>query len=191
MSNRKKCFVRLMLVPLFLIVLSILHPNPGEGLGEHRSPTSARARNLNATIFYTTTITILTYPYADYLYDAYNATYNITYPKLDWVSYNAANPTPVPQDYELLVMENDYLIVTVLPELGGRVYQLIDKATGQNHLYQNSVIKPTHWGPPEQEWWMAVGGIEWCLPVDEHGYESAIPWDWMALISSDGVTVTV
>ncbi|MFN2285780.1 MAG: DUF5107 domain-containing protein [Anaerolineae bacterium] len=145
----------------------------------------------SATTFYTTAITIPTYPYADYLYDAYNATYNMTYPKLDWDSYNAANPTPTLQAYELLVMENDYLIVTVLPELGGRIYQLIDKATGENYLYQNLVIKPTHWGPPEQGWWLAAGGIEWCLPVDEHGYEWGIPWDWTAIIASDGVTITV
>lgn len=185
-ERQKKCFARLALVPLLLIVLSILHFNPCEG-----SETLARVEDLDTTIFYTTTIAIPTYPYADYLDDAYNSTYNMTYPKLDWDSYNAANPVPTPQDYTLLVVENDYLIVTILPELGGRVYQLIDKATGQNHLYQNPVIKPTHWGPLEQGWWLAAGGIEWCLPVDEHGYESALPWDWTAIIAGDGVTITV
>jgi len=185
-AQQKKCCVRLVLVPLLLVVLSALRVTaPAQ---------AARFGNrgyVAETIFYTTTMTIPTYPYADYLYDAYNPTYKITYPRLDWTGYNAANPTPTPQEYELLVMENDYLIVTVLPELGGRVYQLIDKATGQNHLYQNPVIKPTDWGPPEQGWWLAAGGIEWCLPVDEHGYESAIPWAWTAITASDGVTITV
>lgn len=190
-ERRKNRFVRLVLVPLLFIILSILYLNPCEGSGEQRSQTFARVEEFNATIFYTTTITIPTYPYADYLYDAYNTTYNMTYPKLDWAGYNATNPTPAPHEYKLLVMENDYLIVTVLPELGGRVYQLIDKATGQNHLYQNPVIKPTDWGPPEQGWWLAAGGIEWCLPVDEHGYEWGIPWDWTAIIAGDGVTITV
>ncbi len=164
---------------------SLSFDTPGSG-GQQ-----AAGGTFHTASFYTTTITIPTYPYMDHLYDAYNATYNMTYPVLDWASYTAANPAPVPQSYELLVMENDYLTVTVLPELGGRVYQLIDKATGQNHLYQNPVIKPTGWGPPEQGWWLAAGGIEWCLPVDEHGYESGIPWDWTAIISSAGVTVTV
>jgi hypothetical protein len=185
-APQKKWFVRLVLVPLLFVVLStsrVAVPTQAARFG-NRSYDAA-------TIFYTTTITIPTYPYADYLYDAYNATYNMTYPKLDWTAYNAANPTPIPQEYELLVMQNDYLIVTILPELGGRVYQLIDKATGQNHLYQNPVIKPTHWGPPEQGWWLAAGGIEWCLPVDEHGYESALPWAWTAITSSAGVTITV
>lgn len=190
-GQQRKRFVRLVLVPLLFIVLSILYLNPCEGSGEQRSHTFARGMSPNETIFYTTTITIPTYPYAAYLYNAHNPTYNITYPKLDWASYNAANPTPTPKTYTLLVMENDYLIVTVLPELGGRVYQLIDKATGQNHLYQNPVIKPSDWGPPEQGWWLAAGGIEWCLPVDEHGYESGIPWAWTAITASAGVTITV
>ena len=141
--------------------------------------------------FYTTTMSIPTYPYADYLGTAYNATYNITYPVLDWVAYEASVPTPSPQDYELLVLENAYLQVTLLPELGGRIYQLVDKTTGNNQLYQNPVIKPTRWGPPEQGWWLAAGGIEWCLPVEEHGYESVMPWSWSAITSTAGVTVTV
>ena len=102
-----------------------------------------------------------------------------------------AAPAPVSVTYELLVMENEYLTVTVLPALGGRVYQIIDKATGENHLYQNPVIKPTRWGPPEQGWWLAAGGIEWCLPVEEHGYEWGVPWAWEVLTSTRGVTVTV
>ena len=141
--------------------------------------------------FYTTTISIPTYPYADYLEDAYSTTYHMTYPVLDWVRYDASNPVAVPHDYELLVIENAYLKVTMLPELGGRIYQLFDKTTGHNQLYQNPVIKPTHWGPLEQGWWLSAGGIEWCLPVDEHGYESGIPWSWSVVTSTAGVTVTV
>jgi len=139
--------------------------------------------------FYTTTITIPTYPYHTYLREVFAPTYNMTYTVLDWNAYPHANP--IPWEYTLLVMENDYLTVTVMPELGGRVYQIIDKATGENHLYQNPVVKPTHWGPPEQGWWLAVGGIEWCLPVEEHGYEWGIPWHWEAITSTAGVTITV
>ncbi len=113
------------------------------------------------------------------------------YPVLNWTAYEQNPRTPLPQDYELLVLENDFLKVTLLPELGGRIYQLFDKSTGHNHLYQNPVIKPTKWGPPEQGWWLAVGGIEWCLPVEEHGYEWGIPWSWSVITSTTGVTVTV
>ncbi|MBN1246925.1 MAG: DUF5107 domain-containing protein, partial [Anaerolineae bacterium] len=146
---------------------------------------------LNTTVFYETTISIPTYPYADYLESAYDPTYNMTYPVLDWDRYEAADPQPTPRLYQLLVMENAYLKVTLLPELGGRIYQLIDKTTGHNQLYQNPVIKPTAWGPPEQGWWLAVGGVEWGLPVEEHGYEWGQPWTWSRISSTEGVTITV
>jgi len=144
----------------------------------------------------TATVTIPTYPYQDYLTSVYTPTYNMTYKTLDWDEYNNANPMPVPHEYELLVLENDYLQVTLLPELGGRIYHMIFKPTGHNELYQNPVIKPTNWGPKEQGWWLAVGGIEWCLPVDEHGYEWGEPWDYEAITSGNrgntsGVSATL
>ena len=146
--------------------------------------------NPAATSFQTTTISIPTYPYVDHLTPVYNSTYNMTYSRLNWSTYSGSGP-PAPHDYELLVLENDYLRVTLLPELGGRVYQMIFKPTGHNELYQNPVIKPTPWGPPEQGWWLAVGGIEWCLPVDEHGYKWGEPWDYQVVTSTAGVTVTL
>ncbi len=184
---------KLLLVMLFSILLSAGPRAVGGTSGERSAdPDSIEtAASSDAAVFSTTTISIPTYPYAAYLTDAYNAGYGMTYPVLDWGRYNAANPVPVPKTYQLLVLENAYLKVTLLPELGGRLYQLIEKATGQNQLYQNPVIKPTSWGPPEQGWWLAVGGIEWCLPVDEHGYFSGVPWTWDVVSSTAGVTVTV
>ncbi len=139
--------------------------------------------------FQTTTISIPTFPYTPALKIRSSGPY--TYHWLDWRQYNGS--VTVTQDYQLLVLENDYLRVTILPELGGRVYQLIYKATGNNELYQNPVIKPTHWGPlkGEENWWLAAGGIEWCLPVEEHGYEWGEPWAWSAVTSTAGITVTV
>ena len=137
--------------------------------------------------FYTTTISIPTYPYPPFLILEHDGLYD--YHRLDWSRYG--NTVPAPQDYTLLVMENDYVRVTLLPELGGRVYQMIFKPTGHNEFYQNPVIKPTRWGPKNQQWWLAAGGLEWCLPVDEHGYEWGEPWMWSAVTSTAGVTVTM
>lgn len=137
--------------------------------------------------FQTATLTIHTYPYSQCLKTRNNGPY--TYQWLDWGCYG--NPTPVPHDYELLVLENDYLLVTLLPELGGRVYQMIYKPTGHNELYRNPVVKPNPWGPLEQGWWLAVGGIEWGLPVEEHGYEWGEPWAYQVVTSTAGITVTL
>jgi uncharacterized repeat protein (TIGR01451 family) len=143
----------------------------------------------------TATIDISTYPYADFLISDVDPEYNMAYRYLDRAAYQASGPMPALESYRLLVLENDYLRVTVLPELGGRVYQMIFKPTGHNELYQNPVIKPTPWGPfllhPERNWWLAAGGIEWCLPVEEHGYEWGRPWSYTVVTSTAGVTVTL
>jgi len=136
-------------------------------------------------------ITVPSYPYEDYLLDEYNPTYNMTFKRLDWGAYSGAPKTLTERTFTALVMENEYLRLTVLPELGGRIYQCVFKPTGHNQFYQNPVLKPTRWGPPEQGWWLAAGGMEWGLPVEEHGYETAVPWTYTTVTASDGVTVTV
>jgi len=166
-------------------LLSAAHASAFGPAGDTAS--AAAGSGAGSTSFYTTTIAISTYPYERCLQTRWNGPY--MYRKLDWACYGA--PSPRSKNYTLWVLENDYLRVTVLPALGGRVYQMVDKAAGHNVLYQNPVLKPTPWGPPEQGWWLAAGGIEWCLPVDEHGYEWAEPWSASIVSSTAGVTVTV
>jgi uncharacterized repeat protein (TIGR01451 family) len=149
--------------------------------------TRAVTRAPGSASFEVTSVGIPTYPYAHCLHTEWNGAYS--YQKLDWGCYGS--PSSTLQTYTLLALENDHLRVTLLPELGGRVYQLIHKPTGHDELYRNPVIKPTNWGPPEQGWWLAVGGIEWCLPVDEHGYEWGEPWSYGVVTSTAGVTVTL
>ena len=99
---------------------------------------------------------------------------------------------PRPRTFRVLVLRNDYLELTLMPELGGRVYQARYLPTGQSLFYNNRVIKPSHWGPPDQGWWLAVGGMEFCLPVDEHGYVTAEPWEAEVSQGADGsATVTM
>ena len=42
--------------------------------------------------------------------------------------------------YRALRMENDFIRVTVLPELGGRIYEGYDKINDYNFVYKNNVI---------------------------------------------------
>ncbi|XSG73474.1 DUF5107 domain-containing protein [Herpetosiphon llansteffanensis] len=93
------------------------------------------------------------------------------------------------KNYRLLKLENRYVTLTMLPELGGRVYQLTNKATGQNLLYQNPVIKASHLG--QRGWWLAAGGIEWAAPTEEHGYLESEPWDYRLEQTNDAARVIV
>jgi uncharacterized protein YraI len=141
---------------------------------------------------YETTITLPTYPYAAFTEEATNPTFDWTYRRFDYDAYLASNPQPAPKTYTLVVLENEYLRVTLLPQLGGRIYQVFFKPTGSNEFYQNPVVKPSPWGPPEQGGWLAVGGLEWGLPVEEHGYAWGEPWGHITLpFASDAAGVTV
>ncbi len=138
-------------------------------------------------------VTLKTYPYRQFLHDAYNQEIDFPYKKFDAHAYGSSNPQSkiTPVTHKLVVMENDYLKLTLLPDLGGRVYQCIFKPTGSNEFYQNHVVKPSPWGPPEQKGWLAVGGLEWGFPVPEHGYLWGEPWGYLTLPQEDMGSVIV
>ena len=46
------------------------------------------------------------------------------------------------KEYEAIYLENDYILVMILPEIGGRVQRLYDKTNGYDAVYYNEVIKP-------------------------------------------------
>jgi hypothetical protein len=134
-------------------------------------------------------IDIPTYNYASFVTQGWNDQFQMAYPVLDRAAYEASTPTASAVSYSTFVVENEYLRLTFLPELGGRLYEVLYKPTGHPVTYRNPVLKPSPWGPPEQGWWLAAGGFEWCLPVEEHGYEWGTPWKLSA--SGDGQSVTV
>lgn len=136
-------------------------------------------------------ITIPTYPYERHTDQAWSELYNMPYSVLQRAAYDASNPSPANVTYHAFIVENEYLRLTFLPDLGGRLYEVIYKPTGHHVTYRNPVLKPSPWGPAEQGWWLAAGGIEWCLPVEEHGYEWGVPWKLAATHDGQAVTVTL
>ena len=65
------------------------------------------------------------------------------------------------QAYHLVFLENEYLRIEIMPELGGRVYRAIDKTNGYDFVYYNRVIKPALVGLAGP--WIS-GGIEFNWP---------------------------
>ncbi len=161
----------------------------GTATGVESAPAPAP---VGTVVYYEESITLPTYPYERYQTDEIDPRYNWPYKRFDMERFRAEAPTPEPRSYRLLVLENAYLKLSIMPELGGRIWQVIHKPTGAPTFYQNSVVKPTHWGVAEQLGWMAVGGIEWGLPVAEHGYDWGVPWGYIPLQhSEDLAAVTV
>ena len=42
--------------------------------------------------------------------------------------------------YKALILENEYLQVMILPELGGRIQRALDKTNGYDFVYYNHVV---------------------------------------------------
>lgn len=65
------------------------------------------------------------------------------------------------KEYKAVFLENDYIKVMVLPELGGRIQRAYDKTNGYDFVYYNEVIKPALVGLTGP--WIS-GGIEFNWP---------------------------
>jgi hypothetical protein len=142
-----------------------------------------------AVAVYEGQVAIPTFPYETYLQPAWSETFGMPFQVLDRAAYEASNPSPSDVRYRTLTVENEYLKLVFLPEVGGRLYEVVYKPTGHRQTYRNPVLKPSPWGSVEQGWWLAAGGFEWCLPVEEHGYEWGIPWKLSTHRDGNGVTV--
>ncbi|MCZ0703166.1 tetratricopeptide (TPR) repeat protein [Natronobacillus azotifigens] len=63
--------------------------------------------------------------------------------------------------YKIVILENEYIRIEVMPEIGGRVYRALDKTNGYDFVYYNQVIKPALVGLAGP--WIS-GGIEFNWP---------------------------
>lgn len=174
-------------------------PTPAPTARGAGATSIATPESRGATTYRVTEIQLPTYPYAQQLKSTTDPE-RVDYPvqTLDRSAYDAGNPQPQMQKYRLLVLENRYLRLGILPDLGGRIYECIFKPTGANEFYANPVVKPTNWGPPAPpypagaNWWLGTGGLEWGFPVEEHGYEFGTVWGFdHATLPDGGVMITV
>ena len=84
--------------------------------------------------------------------------------------------------YKALYMENEYVELCVLPEIGGRLIYAVDKTNGYDIFYHNHVIKPANVGMLGA--WVS-GGVEWNV-FHHHRATSHTPCDYKIVENSDG-----
>lgn len=65
------------------------------------------------------------------------------------------------KEYKLVTLENEYVKIEILPEIGGRIYSAYDKTTGYDYFYKQHVIKPALIGVLGS--WIS-GGVEFNWP---------------------------
>lgn len=75
--------------------------------------------------------------------------------------------------YDAITIENEFIEVMILPELGGRIHAAKDKTNGYDFIYRNAVIKPALIGLAGS--W-ASGGIEFNWP-QHHRPSTFMPTD--------------
>ncbi|ETP72983.1 hypothetical protein UYO_1045 [Lachnospiraceae bacterium JC7] len=84
--------------------------------------------------------------------------------------------------YKAVFLENDYLKIMILPELGGRIQRAYDKTNGYDFVYYNQVIKPALVGLLGP--WIS-GGIEFNWP-QHHRPTTFMPVDHILVENPDG-----
>lgn len=93
------------------------------------------------------------------------------------------------QKWKVVKLENDYIEVYVLPEVGGKIWGAIEKSTGREFIYRNEVIKFRNIavrGP-----WTS-GGVEFNFGIIGHHPSTASPVDYITQENEDGsVSCTV
>jgi hypothetical protein len=124
--------------------------------------------------------------------------------KLELITYPFGDPDPVahaergfypyfkfegyshkgqPQTWKTVVLENDYIRVTVVPSSGGKIWGAVDKTTGKEFIYFNHVAKFRNIsmrGP-----WTS-GGIELNFGIIGHAPTTASPVDYYTRKNDDG-----
>lgn len=87
--------------------------------------------------------------------------------------------------YRAVFLENEYIKVMILPELGGRVQMAYDKIKERHFIYYNHVIKPALVGLTGP--WIS-GGIEFNWP-QHHRPSTFLPVDYSVEKCADGSAV--
>lgn len=93
--------------------------------------------------------------------------------------------TRIDKTYTVVHLENDYLDVLVLPEIGGRIFAAADKSTGYDFFYRQHVIKPGLIGALGS--WIS-GGVEFNWPF-HHRPSGFLPCDFETEECEDGSVI--
>ncbi|MBF7090247.1 DUF5107 domain-containing protein [Flavobacterium sp. ALJ2] len=90
---------------------------------------------------------------------------------------------PIQKEWKVIELENDYIKLMILPEVGGKVWSAIEKSTGKDFVYNNHVIKfrdIAMRGP-----WTS-GGVEGNYGIMGHTPNCATPVDYTTITRADG-----
>ena len=103
-------------------------------------------------------------------------------PVYPYPMYDSLTGKKVDKTYTIVYLENEYIRIGVLPEIGGRLFEGVDKTNGYNFIYRQHVIKPALIGLIGA--WIS-GGIEWDVPF-HHRASTFLPVQYKTEENADG-----
>ncbi len=96
--------------------------------------------------------------------------------------YDRLTGKKVDKTYTMVYIENEYIRIGVLPDIGGRIFEGVDKTNNYNFFYRQHVIKPALIGLIGA--WIS-GGVEWNIP-HHHRASTFIPVQYKVEENPDG-----
>lgn len=122
--------------------------------------------------------TVKTYPFSDPNPVADPS--DLFYPYFRFDGFSAKGTD---RQWKVVSLENDYIKLTLFPEIGGKIWGAVDKTTGKEFIYNNHVVKfrdIAMRGP-----WTS-GGIEFNFGIIGHAPTSSTPVDYVTRQKPDG-----
>ncbi|HXB92700.1 MAG TPA: DUF5107 domain-containing protein, partial [Puia sp.] len=118
-----------------------------------------------------------TYPYSD---PSPIPLLNNVYP---YFRYDGFTDKPINKNWKVVELQNQYIRLLILPEIGGKVWAAIERSTGRPFLYYNHSVKfrdIAMRGP-----WTS-GGLEANYGIIGHTPNCATPVDYTTRVNEDG-----
>lgn len=123
-------------------------------------------------------ITLNTYPFSDA-----NPVANPSSPFYPYFTFDGYSHGGTDQQWNAVILENDYVKVTVIPAIGGKIWGAVEKSTGEEFIYYNNSAKFRNIamrGP-----WSS-GGIEPNFGIIGHAPTCSTPVDYTTRTNEDG-----
>jgi tetratricopeptide (TPR) repeat protein len=122
--------------------------------------------------------TFRTYPYSDPNPIANPVNSYYPYFRFDGFAIEAVN-----KQWKVIEMENDYIRLSIFPEIGGKIWGAIDKTNGNDFIYYNHVVK---FRDIAMRGAWTSGGIEINFGIFGHAPTCATPVDYIIRTNEDG-----
>ena len=120
---------------------------------------------------------IVTYPFSD---PNPIPVFGNAYPYYRFDGYTAQS---VKAKYKVVILENDFLKIRIFPEIGGKIWSVVDKTSGHEMCYDNKVIK---FRDISLRGAWTSGGIEFNYGVIGHIPSGAFPVEYHTCQNPDG-----